>query len=126
MTDRELISYAKEASYKAYAPYSHFYVGAAIECSDGSIFTGCNIENAALGCTICAERTACVKAISEGHRDFVRLAIYADSQNYPMPCGQCRQFLMEFAPDLELLCTKSDGRYGSFKLSELLPYAFAF
>ena len=126
MTDRELISRAMEASYKAYAPYSHFAVGAAIECSDGSVFTGCNIENAALGSTICAERCACCKAISEGHRDFVRIAIYADSQSWPTPCGECRQFLSEFAPEVEILCSKSGFRYVSYKLSELLPHTFAF
>ena len=126
MTDRELISMAKEASFNAYAPYSHFFVGAAIECSDGSVFTGCNVENAALGCTICAERTACVKAVSEGHKDFVRIAIYADSQSWPTPCGQCRQFISEFAPEAEILCCKADGRYASWKLSELLPHSFAF
>lgn len=126
MTDRELISHAVEASFNAYAPYSHFAVGAAIECSDGTIFTGCNIENAALGSTICAERTACCKAVSEGHKDFVRIAIYADSQNWPTPCGACRQFLSEFVPDVEILCAKAGSRYVSYKLSELLPHQFNF
>ncbi len=126
MTDRELISLAKKASYNAYAPYSHFSVGAALQCADGSVFTGCNVENAALGSTICAERTACVKAVSEGKREFVRLAIYADSQNWPTPCGACRQFLAEFAPDIEILCSKAGDRYVSYKLSELLPYIFNF
>lgn len=126
MTDRELISLAKKASYNAYAPYSHFSVGAALQCADGSVFTGCNVENAALGSTICAERTACVKAVSEGKREFVRIAIYADSQNWPTPCGACRQFLAEFAPDIEILCSKAGDRYVSYKLSELLPYIFNF
>ena len=124
MTDRELISLAKKASYNAYVPYSHFSVGAAPQCADGSVFTGCNVENAALGSTICAERTACVKAVSEGKREFVRIAIYADSQNWPTPCGACRQFLAEFAPDIEILCTKAGDRYVSYKLSELLPHIF--
>ncbi len=124
MTDRELISLAKKASYNAYVPYSHFSVGAALQCADGSVFTGCNVENAALGSTICAERTACVKAVSEGKREFVRIAIYADSQNWPTPCGACRQFLAEFAPDIEILCTKAGDRYVSYKLSELLPHIF--
>ena len=75
MTDRELMSMAKEASMNAYVPYSRFPVGAAIECEDGAVFTGCNVENAALGSTICAERTACCKAVSEGHRSFRRIAI---------------------------------------------------
>ncbi|MDO5001902.1 MAG: cytidine deaminase [Eubacteriales bacterium] len=126
MTDRELISLAKKASYNAYVPYSHFSVGAALQCADGSVFTGCNVENAALGSTICAERTACVKAVSEGKREFVRIAIYADSQNWPTPCGACRQFLAEFAPDIEILCSKAGDRYVSYKLSELLPHIFNF
>lgn len=126
MTDRELISLAKKASYNAYVPYSHFSVGAALQCADGSVFTGCNVENAALGSTICAERTACVKAVSEGKREFVRIAIYADSQNWPTPCGACRQFLAEFAPDIEILCTKAGDRYVSYKLSELLPHIFKY
>lgn len=126
MTDRELISLAKKASYNAYVPYSHFSVGAALQCADGSVFTGCNVENAALGSTICAERTACVKAVSEGKRKFVRIAIYADSQNWPTPCGACRQFLAEFAPDIEILCAKAGDRYVSYKLSELLPHIFNF
>lgn len=124
MTDRELISLAKKASYNAYAPYSHFSVGAAIQCADGSVYTGCNIENAALGSTICAERTACVKAVSEGKREFVRIAVYADSQNWPTPCGACRQFLAEFAPEIEVLCAKAGDRYVSYKLSELMPHMF--
>ncbi len=126
MTDRELISLAKKASYNAYVPYSHFSVGAALQCADGSVFTGCNVENAALGSTICAERTACVKAVSEGKREFVRIAIYADSQNWPTPCGACRQFLAEFAPNIEILCSKAGDRYVSYKLSELLPHIFNF
>jgi len=126
MTDRELMSIAKQASLNAYAPYSRFSVGAAIECDDGSIFTGCNVENAAFGSTICAERTACVKAVSEGHRSFKRIAIYADSQNWPTPCGACRQFLAEFGTDVEILCAKAGDRYVSYKLSELLPHLFNF
>ncbi len=126
MTDRELISLAKKAAYNASVPYSHFSVGAALQCADGSVFTGCNVENAALGSTICAERTACVKAVSEGKREFVRIAIYADSQNWPTPCGACRQFLAEFAPDIEILCSKAGDRYVSYKLSELLPHIFNF
>ena len=126
MTDRDLISKAKQASINAYVPYSRFAVGAALECADGTVFTGCNVENAAFGSTICAERTACVKAVSEGHREFTRLAIYADSENWPTPCGACRQFLAEFSHDIEILCSKADGRYVSYKLSELLPRLFNF
>lgn len=127
MTDRDLMSAAKEASFHAYVPYSHFQVGAALECEDGTVFTGCNVENAALGSTICAERTACVKAVSEGYTKFKRIAIYADSQDYAYPCGACRQFLAEFAyNDLEVLIFKNDGRYVSYRLSDLLPGKFNF
>lgn len=126
MTDRELLSMAREASYNSYSPYSRFAVGAALECSDGTVYTGCNVENAALGDTICAERTACVKAVSEGHRSFRRIAIYADSQNWCTPCGSCRQFLAEFCKDndMEVLCARGDGRYVSYKLSQMMPYTF--
>ena len=124
MTDRQLINLAVQASRNAYVPYSHFAVGAALECRDGTVFTGCNVENAALGSTICAERTAACKAVSEGHRDFKRIAIYAESKDYCMPCGACRQFLAEFAPDMEVLCAKAGGRYVSYPLKELLPHTF--
>ena len=126
MTDKELLSIARTASEKAYVPYSKFAVGAAIECRSGRIFTGCNIENAALGDTICAERTACVKAVSEGSTDFMRIAVFAESENFCMPCGSCRQFLSEFSRDgqLEVLCARADGRYVSYRLKELLPHTF--
>lgn len=126
MTDKELIEIAKEASRKAYAPYSRFAVGAALECKGGRVFTGCNVENSALGDTICAERTACVKAISEGYREFQRIAIYAESTGYCMPCGSCRQFLSEFDPhgDIEVLAAKADDRYVSYRLRQLMPHTF--
>lgn len=124
MTDRELIERAKDASKSAYAPYSRFAVGAALECRDGSVFTGCNVENAVLGCTICAERGAVMKAVSEGRRDFVRIAVYSESRDYCVPCGTCRQVLNEFSPEIEVLCVRSDDRYVSYKLRELLPAAF--
>ncbi len=124
MTDRELINLAIGAARKAYAPYSGFNVGAAIECFNGEIFTGCNVENAALGSSICAERTALVKAVSAGRKDFKRIAVYADSEKYCMPCGTCRQMLTEFAPDMEVLCAKSGGAYVSYRMKELLPYPF--
>ena len=124
MTDKELLAIAKKASLNAYVPYSRFAVGAALECEDGTVFTGCNVENAALGSTICAERTACVKAVSEGQRSFRRIAVYADSENCCTPCGACRQFLVEFSPEMEVLCAKSGGRYVSYKLSELLAHSF--
>ena len=125
MNDRELLNLAKQASANAYAPYSRFPVGAAIECDDGTVYTGCNVENAALGSTICAERTAVCKAVSEGHRSFRRIAIYGEGENYCMPCGACRQVLAEFSMDMEVLCAKAGGRYVSYKLSELLPHTFS-
>ena len=128
MTDRDLLNMAREAAKQAYVPYSHFPVGAALECADGSVFTGCNVENAALGSTICAERTAIVKAVSEGRRQFVRIAIYGEGENYCMPCGACRQVMCEFDPkgEMEVLCTRSGGRYVSYRLSQLMPHTFNF
>ena len=124
MTDRELLNAAKAAAKNAYVPYSRFPVGAALECTDGTVYTGCNVENAALGSTICAERTAFVKAISEGKREFLRIAIHGEGENYCMPCGACRQFMHEFAPHMEVLCTKAGGRYVSYRLDKLMPYPF--
>jgi len=125
MTDRELINIAVEAAEKAYAPYSKFAVGAALECGDGTVFTGCNIENASYGCTNCAERTAVFKAVSEGRKEFRRIAIFADTDDYCMPCGTCRQVLNEFAPSIEVLSVRRDGRYVSYSLKELLPRSFS-
>ena len=91
-----------------------------------SPIVSCNVENAALGSTICAERTAIVKAVSEGRREFVRIAVYGEGEDYCMPCGSCRQVMSEFArdSDMEVLCTRSGGRYVSYKLSQLLPHQF--
>jgi cytidine deaminase len=108
----------------SYCPYSHFPVGAALLCDDGSVFTGCNVENAAYGAGICAERTAVVKAVSEGHRSFVKLAVGGHSQEYCVPCGECRQVLREFAPELEVLCANGAGEWASLTLPELLPHSF--
>lgn len=125
MTDKELLAIAREGIRQSVCSLFQIRGRRALECRGGRVFTGCNVENAALGDTICAERTACVKAISEGYRDYVRLAIYAESQNYCMPCGSCRQFLSEFNDgELEILCCKADGRYVSYRLKELLPYTF--
>ena len=125
MTERELVERAFSMLGRSYVPYSHFSVGAALECADGSVFTGCNVENAAYGSTICAERTAAVKAVSEGHRDdFVRIAIVGNSTDYCWPCGACRQFLFEFAPDLECLIARGDHEYVKLPLRELLAHGF--
>ena len=126
MNDRELLRIAKEASLNAYAPYSGFPVGAALECDDGTVYTGCNVENAAYGDTICAERCALVKAVSEGQRKFTRIAVYGEGKNYCMPCGSCRQVLAEFSPEMEVLCAKAGGSYVSYPLTRLMPYTFNF
>ena len=126
MNDRELFKIAKEASLHAYVPYSGFPVGAALECEDGTVFTGCNVENAAYGDTICAERTAIVKAVSEGYTKFTRIAIYGESKNYCMPCGSCRQVMAEFSPEMEVLCCKAGGSYVSYPLNRLMPHTFNF
>lgn len=109
---------------QAYCPYSHFAVGAALQGADGMVYTGCNIENAAYSATLCAERVALAKAVSEGKRDFVRLAIAASGEDYCVPCGVCRQMLWEFAPDLEIICLNGQGQARIFSLRELLPHAF--
>lgn len=124
MKDHELVTLALEARERAYAPYSHFSVGAALLCANGSVFTGCNIENAAYSCGICAERTAASKAISEGNRDFAALAVAGSSDAVCTPCGMCRQFLYEFAPDLKVLCANQKGEYEVYPLKELLPAGF--
>ena len=124
MTDQELVERAFTMLERSYVPYSHFPVGAALLCKDGTVFTGCNIENAAYGLTICAERTAIFKAISEGHRDFKRIVIAGKSEDYCVPCGSCRQVMQEFAPQMEVICLNGKGEAKHFALKELLPYGF--
>ena len=126
MTDLELLDLARAAAANSYSPYSHFPVGAALECADGTVFTGCNVENAAYGDTICAERTAAVKAVSEGHRDFARIAIWGDSREYCYPCGSCRQFLQEFNRDMAVVVGRGDGAFLRLTLAEMMPYTFNF
>ena len=124
MTREELKAAAVTMLDRAYCPYSHFAVGAALECADGTVFTGCNIENAAFSPTICAERTAVAKAVSEGHTDFVRIVVAGRCESFCVPCGVCRQVLREFAPDMEIICLNSKGEEQVFTLSELLPRSF--
>ena len=107
----------------AYVPYSHFPVGAALECEDGAVFTGCNIENSSYGLTNCAERTAAFKAVSEGHRRFKRIVIAGRSDDYCYPCGACRQVLYEFGPDMEVVCLNKDNEEKHLHIKELLPTA---
>ena len=122
----ELIQKAKEAKEQAYAPYSGFHVGAALLCKDGTIFTGCNIENSAYGPTNCAERTAIFKAVSEGFREFEAIAIISDSKQPTAPCGVCRQVMAEFCSrDFQVLMLGCEGSQRTAYLGELLPYAFS-
>ena len=125
----ELIEKAKQAMEKAYAPYSGFQVGAALLCADGSIYTGCNIENASFSPTICAERTAFAKAVSEGKRDFTAIAVCGGKGGHITglctPCGVCRQVMAEFCKeDFQVILVKADG-YEMRTLSQLLPDSFA-
>jgi len=124
MTDRKLIDMATQVMGNAHTPYSRFKVGAALECTDGEVFSGCNIENAAFGSTMCAEASAIAAAVSSGRRSFKRIAIISEGASYCFPCGACRQLLVEFAPEIEVLCARSDGRYVSYPLSSLLPMSF--
>ena len=125
MTDRELVARAFSMHRFSYVPYSHFPVGAALLCRDGTVFTGCNVENAAFGSTICAERTALLKAVSEGHRDdWTAIAIAGRGEDYCWPCGSCRQMLYEFSPGLRVLAARGDGAFQTAALEELLPHGF--
>lgn len=119
-----LLKVAREARQHAFAPYSQFQVGAALQAEDGRIFAGCNIENATYGLTICAERVALFKAISEGARKFVRIAIIADTMEPTPPCGACRQLLWEFGGDLEVILGNLAGVTGRHQLKDLLPLPF--
>lgn len=118
-----LISAAEGALKNAIAPYSGFKVGAALFASDGTIFTGCNVENPSLMLSFCAERVTLLKALSEGHRSFTALAVVSGEGEYCFPCGACRQMLSEFAPGLTLYLKSNEG-IKSYSISELLPDAF--
>ena len=125
MTDQALVDLAFSMLERSYVPYSRFPVGAALLCAGGQVFTGCNVENAAYGSTICAERTAIVKAVSEGCREgWTAIAIAGKGEDYCWPCGACRQMLYEFAPELRVLAARGDGSFQAVPLSELLPYGF--
>ncbi|MCS6817001.1 MAG: cytidine deaminase [Blastocatellia bacterium] len=124
MTDTELIAQAMAARALAYAPYSEFAVGAALLTADDRVFTGCNIENASYGLTVCAERVALFKAVSEGVREFSRIALVADTEALISPCGACRQVLWEFAPDLIVVSANLKGQMRVHPLRGLLPEPF--
>ena len=125
MSNEELVKKAFEMHKYSYVPYSHFPVGAALLTRDGRVFTGCNVENAAYGSAICAERTALLKAVSEGCREgWTVLAVAGRGEDCCWPCGACRQMLYEFAPDLRILAARGDGTYQEASLSELLAHGF--
>lgn len=124
MTNEELLSKAKEGMKHSYAPYSNFNVGAAILCKDGTVFTGCNIENASYGAAICAERTAMTKAVSEGYTEFEKIAIVCSAGTYAYPCGICRQFMSEFMLEGKVVLEDKTEGIREFSLNELLPGAF--
>ena len=119
-----LIETAIKARLKAYAPYSQYRVGAALLGKSGRIYSGCNVENASLGATICAERTAVVKAVSEGETSFQALVVATDGQEPGAPCGICRQFLAEFGLDLILILVNLNGKKVETTLAQYLPGAF--
>lgn len=120
--DRELLALAQAARERAYAPYSRYKVGAALRTRSGRVFTGCNVENAVYPLCTCAERTAVVKAVSEGHTDIEAIAVV--TENGGSPCGSCRQILYEFNPKLSVLMSDMAGNVQQVQLDELLPNAF--
>ena len=124
MVEDALVAQAREAQKKAYAPYSKFQVGAALETAEGAIFTGCNVENASYGGTICAERTALVSAVAAGHRSFRRIAITSSASEPVAPCGLCRQLLAEFGTQLDVISAGTNGTVKRWSLGTLLPEAF--
>ena len=130
MTEKQLCDMAVAMLERSYVPYSHFPVGAALLCRDGTVFTGCNIENAAYGATVCAERTAFFKAVSEGEREFTAIAIAGGISGeapveYAYPCGICRQVMQEFCrDDFVIYVVNSEQDYQRYTLKELLPFGF--
>jgi cytidine deaminase len=120
----KLVDAALAARHNAHAPFSNFRVGAALEDETGRIFTGCNVENATSGLTICAERVAVFKAVSEGAREFRRIAVAADTDLLTPPCGACRQILWEFCGDIELTLVNLEGKTETLRLKDLFPRPF--
>ena len=124
MSDSDLVAAARRAREFAHADFSSFKVGAALETNDGTVVTGCNIENDTYGLTVCAERVAMFKALSEGHRTFRRIVVVADTEAPTPPCGACRQILWEFGGDLEVILANLKRETGRHKLSSLFPLPF--
>jgi cytidine deaminase len=123
-SDLALVAAATDARTRAQAHYSHFKVGAALETADGQVISGCNIENATYGLTLCAERVALVKALSDGHSIFTRIAVVADTDAPTPPCGPCRQLLWEYCGDIDIILGNLNGPTGRLRLSALLPMPF--
>jgi cytidine deaminase len=124
-SNEELIELARQARLRAHAPYSNFKVGAVIECADGRVFAGCNVENSSYGLTLCAERVAITKAISEGARDFIRIAVIADTHAPIPPCGACRQIIFELCgADIEIVMLNMRGQIETRRAGDLLPVPF--
>ncbi len=124
MDNKTLVDMALKAMENAYAPYSDFKVGAALLCSDKKVYTGCNIENGSYGASNCAERTAIFKAVSEGEREFEKIAIVSSSGDFTFPCGICRQVLSEFMYDKTVVLFSEKDGIKEFKVKDLLPEAF--
>jgi len=125
MEDTELLQVAMKAKKGAYAPYSHYQVGAAVLTSGEHVYTGVNVENVSFGATNCAERTAVFKAVSEGERKIMAVAVAGSGDTIPYPCGICRQVLAEFGDqDTRVICSNSNDSYEVYTLGELLPHAF--
>ncbi|HKX82890.1 MAG TPA: cytidine deaminase [Pyrinomonadaceae bacterium] len=123
-TDIQLIDIATDVREMAYAPYSNFKVGAAVEGESGDVYTGCNIESASYGLTVCAERVAIWKGISRGEKRFGRIAVVVDTEELTPPCGVCRQILWEFCGDVPVILANLQGKTETVMMSELLPRAF--
>jgi cytidine deaminase len=119
-----LVEAAREARERAYAPYSRFQVGAALLTADGTVFTGCNVENRSFGLCICAERTAVARAVASGHREFRALAVVTDTAPPAMPCGMCRETLAEFARELPVLCANLADERVVYRLEDIFPAPF--
>src|SRR5215207_1639331 len=122
--EKELVEAAIEVRTRAYAPYSNFKVGAAVRTKNGKIYTGCNVESASYGLTVCAERVAIWKAVSEGEKEFEEVAVVADTEELTPPCGVCRQIIWEFGGDIPVILANLNGKTEVVQMKDLLPRAF--